>query len=112
MTLGGENMSKQDRLAVWLTDPWARLFLGLSPAAQPSRWVLVGERKTSTMEMEPVGFWFAVDFAEERRPGGERVRYRVTPPRCVLNWSGIITIQELQKGEPGEIGIQVKEVAS
>jgi hypothetical protein len=50
-----------------------------------------------------------VEYTEERRADGKRVRYRVSPTMCVLNWTGIITIQELKKG--AEIGIQSAEIA-
>ena len=96
-------MSKRDYIAAWLTDEYARLFLGLPPATQTSRWVTVGER----FENESLGLWIKVERTEERRSNGKRVIYTVSPNMCLLRWDGIITIQSLKKGVEPEIGIQL-----
>ena len=96
-------MSKRDYIGAWLTDEYARLFLGLAPASETSRWVTVGERCEDELH---VGFWIKVDRVEERRSSGKRVIYTVRPNMCLLTWNGIITIQNLKKGADPEIGIQ------
>lgn len=96
-------MRKKEYVAVWLTDGYARLFLGVPAASNASRWVAVGERYTDESH---VGFWIEVERAEERRSDGKRVIYTVSPTMCLLRWDGIITIQSLKKGAEPEIGIQ------
>jgi hypothetical protein len=97
-------MSKRDRIAVWLSDGYARLLLGQPANQQPSRWLVVGDRH----EEYGAGLWVATEYAEERKSDNNRVRYTVSPPMCLLRWDSIITIQQLKKGEQ-EIGIQTKE---
>jgi hypothetical protein len=96
-------MKKKEYVAIWLSDLYARLLLGLSPAQQPSRWVAVGE----FLEDEShIGFWIALDRLEERRTDTERVIYAVTPNICVIRWDAMITIQRVKQGSQPEIGIK------
>ena len=96
-------MSKREYIGAWLTDGYARLFLGVTPATDmSSRWVAIGERHDN----EPVGFWIDLKHVEELRANGKRVIYRCKPTMCLLRWDGIITIQRLKKGTTPEIGIQ------
>ena len=94
-------MIKNDYVAVWLTDSYARLFLGLQKAQKESRWVAAG----MFQEDEAHGFWFAIERFEERR-GNKIVRYTVSPQTCLLLWEGIITMQHIKKGAAPEIGIK------
>lgn len=95
-------MKKKDCIAVWLTDGYARLLLGVSPSSEASRWVTIGERH----EDASLGLWIKVERIEERRSDGKRIIYTINPNMCIVRWDGIITIQSLKKGVEPEVGIQ------
>lgn len=97
-------MNKNDYVAVWTDDSYARLFLGQPPAPKPSRWVAAG--KFQGDDESGVGFWLAVERFEERREDNTRVNYGVSPNVCLFRWDGIITIQHVKKGVVPEIGIR------
>lgn len=102
-----------ERYAVWLTSEGARLFLGRVEPEPHTRCVVVGQGDGD----EPaagVGFWLRVDSVLRLPAEGEPHSVKVHPPRCLIRWDYVITIQVLEAeeddpvdlseywGEPGE----------
>jgi hypothetical protein len=91
-------MQPNQKVAIWIHDEAAKLFLGLESDRPASRWAVVG---TVLPEMEsPIGVWVDVAHVEERRTNamtGERtkVAWTVQPGQCLIRWDYIITAQVL-----------------
>lgn len=89
------------KVAVWLHDDWARLIL--AAPKKGSRWVAIGVMTTAE-----VGLWLDSERIEERRPGGKRVVWNVTPKKLLIRWEAVITIQDMGSGEE-TIGFHAQE---
>ncbi len=88
----------KNKFAVWIHDSDARLFLGLPPAkVSPSRWAILGE----FVEEASTGIWIDVDHVQEWTHDGDTWRvtntWNVTPPRCLVLWTFVITIQLVER---------------
>ena len=88
-------MQANQKVAVWIHDEAAKLFLGLRGKRAPSRWAVVG---TVLPDMDsPIGIWIDIEHVEERRTGTKgkltKVAWTIHPGQCLIRWDFIITAQ-------------------
>ena len=90
-------MQANQKVAIWILDDAAKLFLGLEVGRPVGRWVVVG---TVLPDMEsPLGVWVDVAHVEERRTDEKgqltKVAWTVKPSQCLIRYDYIITVQVL-----------------
>ena len=86
-------MKPGHKYSIWVTDQAARNFLWAPPANESSRWAILAE----FIEYEEgVGIWVRLHQMREETFTKESVIWTVEPPRCLLFWNYIITIQALE----------------
>jgi hypothetical protein len=94
-------MEPGQTVAIWINDEAAKLFLGLKNHRPVSRWLAVGA--VDELRETPIGMWVDVFHIMERRPQrrgqDKRVRYTVTPSRCLIRWDYINTVQLLAEAD-------------
>jgi hypothetical protein len=89
-------MTKNQKVAVWLTRDAALAFLGIDTPQPQSRWVVFGKYLSTEAS---IGFWMRVDHVEQWTAMGFDKRIKFSHPDCLLFWDRIITIQALDKFE-------------
>ena len=93
------------KVAVWLYEAWARAFLGApEPDGRPSRWLALGRVEAMATE----GLWLHCGRIEEWKASGKKtVVWKFTPPKLLVRWEAVITIQDLD-GDDKTIGFRAE----
>jgi len=97
-------MKPGDRVAIWLYDREAKLFLGLTGERPTSRFAVIG--KIVDPAGSPIGPWVEIEHVEERRPEAEgktkKVLWKFKQTTCLIRWDYMISGQLLAEAEEPE----------